>query len=83
MNKFTIPLDADGKGFIPVETPATPSVGTAGPLNDIEDGSFARAILMGLQGKPVYMGTVDPVTVAERRADNKVARKSRRINRGR
>lgn len=42
---------------------------------------YARAILAGLQGKPIYEGTVDPVTVAERRARNKSARRSRRINR--
>ena len=82
---------------------------TAGPLNDVEDGSYARAVLIGLQlrtngtldlealkarrrHKPgrtkandplhpvVYMGTVDPVTVAERRARNKVARKRRVTN---
>lgn len=82
---------------------------TAGPLNDVEDGSFAKAVLIGLQlrrnGSPdleslkarrrhkpgrtnandpfhpvVYMGTVDPVTVAERRAKNKAARKRRVAN---
>lgn len=82
---------------------------TAGPLNDVEDGSYAKAVLIGLQlrtnpwpdnvaaqarnrHKPgrtnahdplrpvVYMGTVDPVTIAERRAKNKVARKRRVAN---
>lgn len=82
---------------------------TAGPLNDVEDGSFAKAVLIGLQlrrngstdtvagvarnrHKPgrtnandpfhpvVYMGTVDPVTVAVRRAKNKAARKRRVAN---
>lgn len=82
---------------------------TAGPLNDVEDSSYAKAILGGLQVrrngstdasaaqahrryKPgrtkandpfrpvVYMGTVDPVTVAERRVKNKAARKSRVAN---
>lgn len=42
---------------------------------------YERAILAGLQHKPVYQGTVDPVTVQERRARNRVARRSRRINR--
>lgn len=45
------------------------------------DTDYARAILAGLQSKPIYEGTVDPVTIAERRARNKVARRSRRINR--
>lgn len=43
--------------------------------------SYQLAILRGLQGKPVYGGTVDPVTVAERRAANRVSRRQRRINR--
>ncbi|MCZ1075057.1 hypothetical protein [Rhodococcus sp. A5(2022)] len=42
---------------------------------------YARDILSGLQGKHIYEGTVDPVTIAERRARNKAARRSRRINR--
>lgn len=33
-------------------------------------------------GKHVYPGTVDGVEKAKRRAKNKVARKSRRVNRG-
>lgn len=39
--------------------------------------------MMGVlsQLRHVYGGTVDPVTIAKRRAANKVARKSRRINR--
>jgi len=82
---------------------------TAGPLNEVEDSAYARAILGGIQTKrngsadttaalarnrhkpgrtkanhphvpAVYMGTVDPVTVAERRAKNKVARKQRVAN---
>jgi len=35
------------------------------------------------QMKVIYSGTVDPVTKQERRAKNKQARKSRRINRKR
>lgn len=42
---------------------------------------YERAILVGLQRKPTYQGTVDPVVVAERRRKNRVARKSRRANR--
>jgi hypothetical protein len=34
-----------------------------------------------LPKRHVYGGTVDPVTIAERRAANKAARKSRRVNR--
>lgn len=39
-------------------------------------------MLAALQGLPhIYAGTVDPAVVAHRRARNKVARRSRRINR--
>ncbi|NUP32907.1 MAG: hypothetical protein HOU01_14460 [Streptomycetaceae bacterium] len=43
-----------------------------------------RGILIALNqtGKHIYAGTVDPKVVARRRAANKMARKSRRINRG-
>lgn len=43
---------------------------------------FAVAILRGLQGRPIYAGTVPAKTVARRRAANKAARRSRRQNRG-
>lgn len=43
-----------------------------------------KIVLMGLQYKPhVYAGTVPPETVAKRRAKNRVARVSRRVNRAR
>lgn len=42
---------------------------------------FPLSILRGLQYKTIYQGTVDPVTVQERRAANRRARKARRINR--
>lgn len=46
------------------------------------DTEYAKAILIGLQHKPhLYYGTVDEVTVAKRRAKNKVARRQRQINR--
>jgi hypothetical protein len=38
-------------------------------------------IFTALQGKHIYGGTVDPAVVAHRRKRNKVARRSRRINR--
>lgn len=38
-------------------------------------------ILVALQGKHIYAGTVDPAVVADRRRKNKAARRSRRINR--
>jgi hypothetical protein len=40
-----------------------------------------RQILNGMQSMPMYQGTADPIAVAKRRAKNKVARRSRRINR--
>lgn len=52
----------------------------------IDDGyrpptEFEKAVLHGLQSKHVYEGTVPDGVVEERRRRNKVARKSRRINR--
>lgn len=47
-----------------------------------EPTSFEKAILLGLQGKRhVYAGTVPEGEVAVRRRRNRVARRSRRINR--
>ncbi|GAA3730534.1 hypothetical protein GCM10022239_03880 [Leifsonia bigeumensis] len=40
-----------------------------------------RQILSALQSKPIYEGTANAKAVARRRAKNKVARRSRRINR--
>lgn len=40
-----------------------------------------RLILLGLQHKMVYMGTVPEAEVARRRSKNKVARRQRRVNR--
>jgi hypothetical protein len=39
------------------------------------------AILLGLQNKMLYMGTVPEAEVARRRSKNKVARRQRRVNR--
>lgn len=47
-------------------------------------GSWGISILLALKNLPhIYPGTVDPVTKQERRVKNRVARKSRRINRKR
>ncbi|QDK01144.1 hypothetical protein I5J50_gp40 [Mycobacterium phage Purky] len=46
-----------------------------------ESTIYSLAILKGLQDKPTYAGTVPAAVVAERRRRNKVARRSRRINR--
>ena len=45
---------------------------------------FQQLVFVGLntRGKHVYSGTVPEAEVARRRAKNKVARKSRRVNRG-
>ncbi|GLZ34855.1 hypothetical protein Lesp02_70420 [Lentzea sp. NBRC 105346] len=56
-----------------------------------EPSSYSLAILLGLGAKNadplrpghVYEGTADPARVAKRRAKNRVARASRRINRKR
>jgi len=42
---------------------------------------FQRQMLGAMQDKPMYHGTADVNAVAKRRAKNKVARRSRRINR--
>lgn len=44
---------------------------------------FQRQMLSALQSKPIYHGTANPNAVAKRRAKNKVARRSRAINRQR
>ncbi|QDB74280.1 hypothetical protein I5J44_gp33 [Mycobacterium phage Phineas] len=46
-----------------------------------ESTLYSLAILKGLQDKPIYYGSADAAAVAERRRRNKVARRSRRINR--
>jgi hypothetical protein len=48
-----------------------------------EDSPYQKAILRGIQrpGMHVYAGTVPAKVVASRRAQNKVARASRRGNR--
>jgi hypothetical protein len=43
--------------------------------------AYALMILQAMQGKQMYQGTVAPVTVQERRTKNRIARKSRRVNR--
>ena len=45
---------------------------------------FQQLVFVGLNtlGKHVYQGTVSEAVVSKRRAKNKVARKSRRVNRG-
>lgn len=52
----------------------------ATPTHDMHYG-LPRAILLGLQNKMVYMGTVPEAEVARRRSKNKAARHQRRVNR--
>jgi hypothetical protein len=52
----------------------------------VQPSSYSLAILHGLgvknaNGAHVYEGTADPIRVAKRRAKNRVARRSRRVNR--
>lgn len=51
---------------------------------DVQPNPYALALLlfMNLIGYPMYEGTVPAHVKARRRAKNKVARKSRRVNRG-
>lgn len=44
--------------------------------------NFQHAILIALQSKPIYQGTVDEAEKAKRRAKSKVAKQSRKRNRG-
>lgn len=55
------------------------------PTRQHQQAPFGLAVLFGLgqSKKHVYGGTVDYYTKLERRARNKAARKSRRINRKR
>lgn len=46
-----------------------------------ERNPYQFAILMALQSKPVYAGTVPEAEIARRRKANKVARASRKRNR--
>jgi hypothetical protein len=46
-----------------------------------EPTGYQLAILSALQGKHIYAGTVPAHVKRRRRAANKVARRSRRINR--
>lgn len=50
--------------------------------NKFFDTEYARSIFFAMQYKLMYLGTVDSVTVQERRAKNRVARKQRKVNRG-
>lgn len=44
---------------------------------------FQHGVLVGLQRKHIYAGTVSPAVIKRRRAASKAARISRRRNRGR
>lgn len=46
-----------------------------------EPNSWASAILIGLQTKQVYPGTVHPATIARRRSRNRAARTTRQQQR--
>lgn len=46
-----------------------------------EPTGYSKAILNGLQGKPIYQGTVSAAEKASRRKRNKAARIARRANR--
>lgn len=44
--------------------------------------TYQQIILLALQSRPMYQGTVSSKERARRRAANKVAKKSRKVNRG-
>lgn len=51
-------------------------------MNDRPD-PYQHGVLVGLQHKHIYAGTVPPAVIKRRRAASKAARISRRRNRGR
>lgn len=53
------------------------------PALAVDKSDPRRQMLLALQSKPLYAGTVDEGTKQQRRAKNRAARKSRRTNRGR
>lgn len=69
-------LAAQPSGFFPRVTTVTPE-----DIAHAERPSTQMLLAMGALGKPVYGGTVDPVTVAARRRRNKAARCARRAHR--
>jgi len=44
--------------------------------------SYQLVMLQALQSKPMYLGTVSYVEIQRRRAANKIAKQSRKRNRG-
>ena len=56
-------------------------IAAGGLTNGADPGDTSRGILVGLQSKPMYGGTVEYTTKAQRRIKNKLARKARRIAR--
>lgn len=47
------------------------------------NSAFGHAIAIGLRDRPVWQGTYDQAACERRRARNRVARRSRAINRSR
>ncbi|MFQ6170389.1 hypothetical protein ACK8HX_02180 [Oryzobacter sp. R7] len=69
---------------LPALTPPPPATSGPPPENPPADeftGLFQYGVLVGLQRKHIYAGTVPPQVVARRRRRNKQARLSRRANR--
>ncbi|SKP53931.1 hypothetical protein [Mycobacteroides abscessus] len=50
-------------------------------MSSREPSAFSFLVLGALQKRPMYEGTVPAAVVADRRRRNRVARRSRRINR--
>ncbi len=84
--RITGPALTDEERRISVQEPGGLSgqqVDTTPLLGEVTGERKVRVdpVLVALQGKHIYAGTVPPEVVAERRRRNKVARRSRRINR--
>lgn len=71
-------LAAQEQRFFPRVTTISPE-----EIAHANRASTQMLLAMGALRKPVYGGTVDPVTVRERRRRNKAARCARRVHRAR
>ncbi|BAD58875.1 hypothetical protein [Nocardia farcinica] len=75
-------MNTDGSRGLAQLIPATFLQHRSAPVREpLLETTYARAILLGLQRKHIYEGTVPEAEVARRRTRNRAARKARRANR--
>lgn len=73
VNRYVLPED-----LTPIKAASQP---VPEDRNDHRSSSYGKAILQGLQNKPVYQGTVPSNVIEDRRKAGKVAKASRKANR--